>query len=54
MAERLHEGEAALRDISALARLYTSGEDLERHLTDFGTQERISFRLHPRSVTIHH
>jgi PPOX class probable F420-dependent enzyme len=51
--EHLHDGEAASRDIERLARLYATGEDLERRLAGFRGQHRVSFRFHPRSVLRH-
>lgn len=52
-AEHLHGGEAASEDIARLARRYATGEDLERRLATFKGQDRVSFRFHPRSVTVH-
>jgi PPOX class probable F420-dependent enzyme len=54
VAEHLHDGDEAYEDIAALARRYTSGGDLEHRLADFRTQQRISFRQRPRTVTLHH
>lgn len=53
IAEHLHQGEAASRDIERLARRYATGQDLERRLNGFRGQRRISFRFHPRSVLRH-
>ncbi|MFN8518313.1 MAG: TIGR03618 family F420-dependent PPOX class oxidoreductase [Chloroflexota bacterium] len=52
-AEHLHDGEAASRDIERLARLYATGDDLERKLAGFRGQRRVSFRFHPRSALRH-
>lgn len=52
-AEHLHDGEAASRDIERLARRYATGRDLEQRLAGFRGQRRVSFRFHPRSVTLH-
>ena len=52
-AEVLHAGEAASRDIERLARRYATGEDLERRLSGFRGQQRVSFRFVPRSVLRH-
>jgi hypothetical protein len=52
-AERLHDGEAASRDIERLARLYATGDDLEQRLAAFRGQRRVSFRFHPRSALRH-
>ena len=51
--EYLHDGEAASRDIERLARRYATGADLERRLTGFRGQQRVSFRFMPRSVLRH-
>ena len=52
-AERLHEGDAALADISALARAYEEPAKAERSIRDFATQERISFLLRPDAILVH-
>jgi PPOX class probable F420-dependent enzyme len=51
--EHLHGGDAAAEDIARLARRYATGEDLERRLAGFRGQRRVSFRFHPRTVTLH-
>jgi PPOX class probable F420-dependent enzyme len=48
--------EQGVEDICALAHRYDRGDDpaaLERSLATFRTQDRVSFHLRPRSVTVH-
>ena len=53
-AERLHEGDAAVADILALAARYETGEEYERRARGFRTQARISFVFRPRTLLVHH
>jgi PPOX class probable F420-dependent enzyme len=49
----LREGEGAQEDIATLARLYETPDEAERAIREFRTQERISFVLRPRSLSVH-
>lgn len=52
-AELLDDPEGAQADIAAMARRYSSPEEAERKIAEFRRQRRVSFRLLPRSVTVH-
>jgi len=53
VAEVLHRGEAADRDIERLARRYETGDHLAEMLATFRGQHRISFRFDARSESFH-
>ena len=53
-AESLHEGDAAVDDILALAARYETGEEYERRARGFRPQARISFLFRPRTLLVHH
>ena len=53
-AELLDDAQRAQADIATMARRYHSAEDAERRIEDFfRTQQRESFRLRIRVVTVH-
>ena len=52
-ALEFRQGEGAQEDIAALARLYDTPEEAEKAIRTFRTQERISFLLRPRAVSVH-
>jgi hypothetical protein len=49
----LRTGEGAQEDIAALARWYEPADEAEGSIRTFRTQERISFVLRPRAVSVH-
>ena len=53
-AESLHQGDAAVDDILALAARYETGEEYERRARGFRPQARISFLFRPRTLLVHH
>ena len=50
----LHDGDAALADILALAARYETGEEYERRARGFRSQSRISFLFRARTLLVHH
>src|SRR5262245_58157097 len=52
-AGMLRQGDGAQEDIAALALLYETAEEAEGMIRTFRTQERISFLLRPRAVSVH-
>ncbi|MBX3030561.1 MAG: TIGR03618 family F420-dependent PPOX class oxidoreductase [Chloroflexi bacterium] len=55
VAEPTNEGgEAAQQDIERLARRYVAEDEIPDWVARFRQQDRISFVIVPRSVTVHH
>ncbi len=51
--DRVYDGEAALADISEMARRYYTPEDAQVSINRFSTQDRITFVLVPVKAHIH-